>query len=147
MIHDHPMFLRGLAEFQAGQFYPCHDTLEALWMDAIEPDKTFIQGILQLAVACYHLSNSNQRGSMILLGEGIKRLRDYQPIYETVNVETLVQDSAALLSCIQRLDASSLPTVVDWVNTASPGDELQLVGLDQPIQLPRLRRVYEDSAP
>jgi uncharacterized protein len=96
-------FWQGVREFQQGQFYECHDTLEALWIEAREPNKTFFQGILQIAVACYHLSNNNWRGSVILLGEGIRRLVTYQPEYIGLDIEHLVNTSADLLEHLQRI--------------------------------------------
>ncbi|MCM1985237.1 DUF309 domain-containing protein [Lyngbya confervoides] len=114
-LAEHPGFQQGLREFRAGEFYPCHDSLEAVWMTAAEPDKTFIQGILQIAVACYHLGNGNRQGTLILLGEGLKRLRDYQPDYAQIDVTALVRSSAVLLGQIQQLSDGDLPQVCDWV--------------------------------
>jgi uncharacterized protein len=37
------MWLQGIAEFNRHEYYACHDTLEALWMDSIDPDKKFYQ--------------------------------------------------------------------------------------------------------
>jgi uncharacterized protein len=96
-------FWQGVREFQQGQFYECHDTLEALWIEAREPNKTFFQGILQIAVACYHLSNNNWKGAVILLGEGIRRLVTYQPEYFGLDIEHLVNTSADLLEHLQRM--------------------------------------------
>jgi uncharacterized protein len=94
-------FWQGVREFQQGQFYECHDTLEALWIEAQEPNKTFFQGILQIAVACYHLGNQNRRGAVILLGEGIRRLSPYQPDYGSIDINHLLDTSSTLLSCLQ----------------------------------------------
>jgi uncharacterized protein len=96
-------FWQGVREFQQGQFYECHDTLEALWIEAQEPNKTLFQGILQIAVACYHLSNDNWRGAAILLGEGIRRLSTYQPDYVGLDIEYLVNTSADLLDRLQSI--------------------------------------------
>jgi uncharacterized protein len=96
-------FWQGVREFQQGQFYECHDTLEALWIEAQEPNKTLFQGILQIAVACYHLSNNNWRGAVILLGEGTRRLSTYQPDYVGLDVEYLVNTSADLLEHLQSI--------------------------------------------
>jgi uncharacterized protein len=96
-------FWQGVREFQQGQFYECHDTFEALWIEAREPNKTFFQGILQVAVACYHLSNHNWKGAVILLGEGIRRLATYQPEYVGLDIEHLVNTSADLLEHLQRI--------------------------------------------
>ncbi|MEI6445500.1 MAG: DUF309 domain-containing protein [Nostocales cyanobacterium ELA583] len=95
-------FWQGVEEFNAGQFYACHDILEALWIDSIEPDKTFYQGILQIAVGLYHLGNHNRRGAMILLGEGSNRLRRYLPDYGSINVEKLFTQSVNLLKTLQQ---------------------------------------------
>jgi uncharacterized protein len=98
-----PEFERGIAEFNQQQFYACHDTLEAIWVDALEVDKRFYQGILQVAVGCYHLSNDNLRGAIILLGEAVRRLCDYQPDYEEIDVEQLLAQTMALLQALQQL--------------------------------------------
>ena len=98
-----PEFERGIAEFNQQQFYACHDTLEAIWVDAEEADKRFYQGILQVAVGCYHLSNDNLRGAIILLGEAVRRLYDYQPEYEGVDVEQLLKQALVLLQALQQL--------------------------------------------
>ena len=98
-----PEFQQAIAEFNQQQFYACHDTLEAIWVEAPEADKRFYQGILQVAVGCYHLSNDNLRGAIILLGEAVRRLCDYQPDYEQVNVEQLLEQAADLLEGLQQL--------------------------------------------
>lgn len=98
-------FWEGVREFQQGKFYECHDTLEALWIEAQEPNKTFFQGILQIAVACYHLGNQNWRGAVILLGEGIRRLSPYQPDYGNIDINTFLDTSSALLSHLQAAGA------------------------------------------
>ncbi|MEN9521542.1 MAG: hypothetical protein RLZZ381_4130 [Cyanobacteriota bacterium] len=99
-----PEFERGINEFNQQQFYACHDTLEAIWVDAPEADKRFYQGILQVAVGCYHLSNDNLRGAIILLGEAVRRLCDYQPEYEEINVEQLLEQAMVLLTALQQLE-------------------------------------------
>ena len=100
-----PEFERGIDEFNQQQFYACHDTLEAIWVDAEEADKRFYQGILQVAVGCYHLGNDNLRGAIILLGEAVRRLCDYQPNYMEVDVEQLLAQAIALLQALQQLNA------------------------------------------
>lgn len=101
-------FWQSIEQFNHGEFYDCHDTLEALWMEAAQPQKSFYQGILQVAVALYHLSNSNWRGAVILLGEGINRLRPYQPRFEQIDVEGFVAQSVELLTTLQELGAEAI---------------------------------------
>jgi predicted metal-dependent hydrolase len=97
-----PTFWQGVTEFNQGQYYACHDTLEALWMEATDPLRSLYQGILQIAVACYHLGNQNWQGAVVLLGEGISRLHPYEPQFLGVDIEKLVDASANLLDCLQQ---------------------------------------------
>lgn len=105
-------FWQGVEQFNSRQFYACHDTLEVLWMEATEPQKTFYQGILQIAVALYHLGNANWRGAVILLGEGINRLRRYPATYAGIDVDELLTSSAALLTALQQAGPEKIG---DWI--------------------------------
>lgn len=110
-------FFQGIEQFNQQQFYECHDTLEAIWIEAAELDKRFYQGILQIAVACYHLSELNWRGAVILLGEGIRRLHDYQPDYQYINVTQLLIESDLLLQTLQQLPPENLADFVQQLFT------------------------------
>lgn len=103
-------FWQGVEQFNTGQYYDCHDTLEALWIEATEPEKTFYQGILQIAVALYHLGNNNLRGAAILLGEGSNRLRRYPSDYGGIDVDELLDWSATLLTTLQQAELEKLAT-------------------------------------
>ena len=105
-------FWQGVDEFNQQEFYACHDTLEALWMEAAEPEKGFYQGILQVAVACYHLGNLNWRGAVILLGEGSRRLSRYQPIHNGIHVTQLLNDSTGLLRALQQIEPDAIESFV-----------------------------------
>ncbi len=114
MTENYPSaWLQGIAEFNDGEYYACHDTLEALWMDSIDPDKKFYQGVLQIAVACYHLHNRNWRGAVILLGEGIGRLPYYQPVYAGIDVTGLIRSSSNLLKILQSIGSDGIDGFVD----------------------------------
>ncbi len=111
-------FIQGVEQFNQQEFYACHDTLEALWMEASEPQKRFYQGVLQIAVACYHLGNHNWRGAVVLLGEGIARIKNYQPIYEEINVTDLVMESADLLTTLHEIGAENVADFVEQLEGA-----------------------------
>ncbi|MBV8887956.1 MAG: DUF309 domain-containing protein [Chroococcidiopsidaceae cyanobacterium CP_BM_RX_35] len=105
-------FWQGVEQFNQGQFYACHDTLEALWMEAAAPERNFLQGVLQIAVALYHLGNQNWQGTVTLLGEGISRLRRYPAAYAEIDVDELLTSSATLLAALQQ---SGPEQVREWV--------------------------------
>ncbi|NJK33519.1 MAG: DUF309 domain-containing protein [Oscillatoriales cyanobacterium SM2_2_1] len=104
-----------IAQFNRGDYYACHDSLEALWNEALMTDRNFYQGLLQVAVALHHRDRHNVRGAMILLGEGISRLRLYQPEYGGVDTARLVRSAAALLAALQRGEEMGEPLqVLPW---------------------------------
>ncbi len=107
-----PEFWQGIEQFNQQDYYACHDTLEALWMEAMEPTKKFYQGILQIAVGLYHLSNKNWRGAVTSMGEGMGRLEYFKPDYFEINVEQLIEETANLLLELQQAGADQ---VADFV--------------------------------
>ncbi len=110
---------QGIEQFNQQEFYACHDTLEAIWMNALPAEKNFYQGILQIAVALHHLSNHNWRGAVILMGEGINRLRPYQPTYAGIEVERLVDETAALLQELQDSGADRVAAIAQQLGLTS----------------------------
>ncbi|AFY70530.1 protein of unknown function DUF309 [Thalassoporum mexicanum PCC 7367] len=113
-------FRSAIAQFNQGDYYACHDTLEAIWIEAPEPERNFYQGLLQIAVGIYHLSNQNWRGSLILLGEGIRRLQQYEPTHRGIDVETIVDRSAELLRTLQRSGKEGVVAIVTHLNLSHP---------------------------
>lgn len=136
-----PEFWQGVEQFNQQDFYACHDTLEALWMEAREPEKKFYQGVLQIAVSLYHLSNHNWQGAAILLGEGMNRLRNYQPSYFEIDVEKLIQDSVRMLNTLQQFGPDNVAVLADELFRKEPSN---LSGdnddLDLPLELPKIRK-------
>ncbi|MFN9359695.1 MAG: DUF309 domain-containing protein [Pseudanabaena sp.] len=94
-------FEEAIAQFNSGDYYACHDTLESIWNDAWQSDRAFYQGILQIAVGLYHLKSQNWHGAAILLGEGTSRRPAYLPDYQSIDVEALLTDSLLILQKVQ----------------------------------------------
>lgn len=103
----------GIEQFNQGDYYACHDTLEAIWMTADIPEKPFFQGVLQLAVALYHLGNHNWHGTAILLGEGIRRLEPFEPSYREIDVTDLLDCASVWLELTQQLGADQIALVAE----------------------------------
>lgn len=112
-------FWEGITQFNQQQFYECHDTFEALWMEAAIFDRAFYQGLLQIAVGCYHLSNCNWRGAVILLGEGMGRLEKYEPVYCDIDVTQLIDESGALLESLQKIEPENIASWVEHLQETS----------------------------
>jgi predicted metal-dependent hydrolase len=74
-------FRRGVAEFNDGLFFECHDTLEELWTGLRGPSRDFFQGLIQVAVAFHHLSNLNAGGASSMMERALGRFRAYPGRY------------------------------------------------------------------
>lgn len=70
-----PRFQAGVELFNQREWYAAHDAFEALWHDTEDPERRWLQGIVQIAVAMVHVERGNHNGALILLGEGCTRLR------------------------------------------------------------------------
>jgi predicted metal-dependent hydrolase len=82
-------FQKGVAEFNHGHFYECHDTLEDLWAGVRGPSRDFFQGLIQVAVGFYHLGNENPVGAARLFDRALKRLAGYPGQYAGVDLDAL----------------------------------------------------------
>lgn len=75
------LFEKGLAEFNAGLYFECHDSLEEMWSGVRRPARDFFQGLIQVAVALYHLGGGNLAGAESMLARALKRFERYPDRY------------------------------------------------------------------
>ena len=62
--------------FNNQKWYEAHDAFEDIWNDLIGDERQIVQGILQISVSQFHLNKGNLNGAMILIGEGLGRIRN-----------------------------------------------------------------------
>jgi hypothetical protein len=74
-------FAKGVAEFNAGYYFECHDTLEDMWTGVRGPSRDFFQGLIQVSVAFYHLTGGNLPGAESMLRRALKRFERYPDRY------------------------------------------------------------------
>ena len=77
-------FERGIAHFNAQQYFEAHEVWEELWLAAPEPQKTFLQGLIQVAAAFHHRSRGNARGLASLLAAGMAKLKGFSEDYRGI---------------------------------------------------------------
>jgi predicted metal-dependent hydrolase len=122
-----PEFFRALEQFNAEEYFACHETLEELWIPERDAIREVYQGILHAAVACHHLvERANWRGAERQLGRAIRRLSPWLPRIESVDLARLHSDCQRLRSHLQALgpervreyDPSLLPRISFSVPTS-----------------------------
>ena len=92
---------RGIAEFNAGYFFECHDTLEDLWTGLRGQSRDFFQGLIQVSVALYHLTGGNLAGAGSMLRRALKRFEVYPGIYYGFDLAAHRRELQTLLEQIE----------------------------------------------
>ena len=113
------LVLKGMEEFNKGEFYECHEYLEEAWMQEPGRVRFLYQGILQVGVGFYHLKNSNWSGATGLLRNGTARLKEFEPETLGIDVARLVRECERCLRELEELgrdrvgefDRSGIPKV------------------------------------
>lgn len=84
-----PELLHGIEQFNAGEYWECHETLEGLWVAEPREVRDLYQGILQVGVAFHHLENRNFPGAIKMFRRGLPRLRGLPEVCQGVRVAEL----------------------------------------------------------
>jgi predicted metal-dependent hydrolase len=109
-------FEKGVAEFNAGYFFECHDTLEEMWTGLRGPSRDFFQGLIQVSVAFYHLSGGNVAGAQSMLRRALKRFEKYPDRYFGFDLGAYRQELRRWQERIEggEVSAFSLDVVPKW---------------------------------
>lgn len=102
---------KAIDEFNSGEWFECHETLEELWVGEQGELRDFYQGLLQIAVALYHWRNGNFKGAVGLLQRGSDCLRRVSPRCQEVEVGRLIADAAVMHEALEGLGEERMDEV------------------------------------
>ncbi len=108
-----PRLLLAIEQFNRGEYFEQHETLEDLWRDEPGEVRRLYQGILQIGVAFHHLRRLNQRGAVRLLARGLAAIAPFAPVCRQVDVDALAADARRALAAIEALGPSRAAEF-DW---------------------------------
>jgi uncharacterized protein len=115
-----PELIKGIHEFNAGEFFEQHETLELLWRATPDEIRHLYEGILQIGVGMHHLlKNRNFHGASVKLDHGVRLLEAFPAVCHGVDVARLRRDASAarehLLELgpgrLDRFDSTKIPKV------------------------------------
>jgi len=93
----HPSYLLGVECFNRRDYFQSHEVWEGLWNATAGPAKLFYKGLIQGAVALFHLQRGNMHGAEKLFRGCKKYLSGYRPAYLGLDVEVFL---AQMASCV-----------------------------------------------
>ena len=84
------LYQKGLEAFNSDHFYEAHEHWEEVWLETPDPDKMFLQGLIQVAAAFHHYySKANCLGCRNLLQAGLIKLDQFPQAHYGLAVEPL----------------------------------------------------------
>ena len=82
----------GLRLYNAADFFHAHEAWESVWLHAPQPEKLFLQALIQVTVAHHHLQRHNAVGATRLLTAALRKLEPYPPDFGHIAVPLLRND-------------------------------------------------------
>lgn len=95
--------IEGIRLFNEGQYYACHDSLEAAWMADEGPGRDLYRGILQVAIAYYQIEHANYRGAAKMLLRVRQWLEPLPTVCRGVDVAQLRTDANQVYEALTSL--------------------------------------------
>jgi predicted metal-dependent hydrolase len=87
--------VKAIDEFNAGEFFEQHETLELLWRATPGEIRHLYEGILQIGVGMHHLfTNHNFHGAAVKLDHGIRLLGSFPEVCHGIDVARLRRDAS-----------------------------------------------------
>src|SRR5690606_27599748 len=87
-----PLYLQGIAFFNACEFFEAHEVWEELWKNYAGELRLYYKGLIQAAVALHHFGNGNTRGARKVYGTSRAYLERYRPTAQGLDLEKFLTE-------------------------------------------------------
>ncbi len=103
----------GIELFNRAAFFDAHEALEDVWRAAPQPEKKFLQGLIQVAVALHHYGNGNLAGARSVLRRAFRNLSLYPEGFGGIHSAALLHSIAEWQRALDEgLSVPALPKIV-----------------------------------
>jgi predicted metal-dependent hydrolase len=97
---------QGLACYDSAQFFEAHEHWESVWLALQEPEKSFLQSLVQVTAAFHHFEAGNIIGSVSLLRRALSRLSQCPAAFGGIRVAPLRGEIEEWLEALERGSAA-----------------------------------------
>jgi predicted metal-dependent hydrolase len=102
----------GRAAFNRGEYWAAHELWEQVWRTLDGPERTSVQGLIQLAAGLHHLQRRRLRPGTGLLRKGLEKLsRGSSPPIDGLPLDALARQVTRLLAALAPPGAT-VPAVI-----------------------------------
>jgi uncharacterized protein len=91
---DEILFARGVALFNRGEYFACHEIWEDLWKRSAGNDRTVLQGLIQSAAALLHAQRGNRAGALSLYRKAAANLETAPDDWRGIRLADFREQSA-----------------------------------------------------
>ncbi len=91
----------GLHCYRNREFWAAHEHWESVWLGLKEPEKNFLQALIQTTAAFHHVQTGNTRGAVSLLGKALVRLQPYPAVFGGIDLVQLRREAGAWLTALK----------------------------------------------
>ena len=99
----------GLACYTRAEFFEAHEHWESVWLTLAEPEKSFLQALIQVTAAFHHLAVGNRVGAISLLTRAQRRLDRCPASFGGIAVAPLLTNISQWLRTLEDGADAELP--------------------------------------
>ena len=99
----------GLACYCAAQFFEAHEHWESVWLTLQEPEKSFLQSLVQVTAAFHHFQAHNPAGTISLLRRALNKLSQCPAVFGGIDVALLRAEIEEWLQAMESTPTTRLP--------------------------------------
>ena len=92
----------GLACYRHQEFFEAHEHWEDVWNELADPERAFLQGLIQVTVAMHHYRRANFLGAERQLRRALERLERCPACFGGIDVAALSTDVCAWLRALEQ---------------------------------------------
>lgn len=138
-----PLYVAYLVYFNRDRdYFECHEVLEELWL--AENHDLRYKGLLQIAVALFHVRNHNIRGGIKMFESALTYLAPYPKELLGINLDKLKQEVAQYISKLSTLNVVDFYDLSIDIIDANLAAEVARASMALPRLLP-LRTTYKHN--
>ncbi len=91
----------GIRCYRNRRFWLAHEHWEGVWLGLQEPEKNFLQALIQTTAAFHHLQTGNTRGAASLLRKALKRIERYPAWFAGIDLAQLRKEAGEWLFALE----------------------------------------------
>ena len=111
----------GLRCYRAQQFFEAHEHWESVWLTLREPEKSFLQSLVQISAAFHHLRRGNRVGAISLLTRSLGRLDRCPSPYCSIDTQRLREQARQWLKALE--EPTEFPAAFPEFQICTDGDK------------------------